>query len=418
MLEEVFRNEWGKVVATLAGIFGDIELAEEAAQDAFATAAERWGRDGAPDNPTGWLITTARNRAIDRIRREKTLAVKIDRLGREPEQTPEDEMNETTAFPDERLELIFACCHPAIALEAQVALTLRTLGGLSTEEIARAFLVPFDTMSKRLGRAKHKIRDAGIPFAVPPDHLLPERLDAVLAVVYLIFNEGWGNGRVDLAAEAIRLGRALAELMPDEPEVLSLLALLLLHDARREARFQQGRLVLLADQDRSRWDQTRIAEGRRLLERALAAHGAGAYTIQAAIADLHLREPRDWNEIATLYGLLAQITGSPVVELNQAIAVAEVEGPEVALSLLDALPLTDYRYFHSTRADLLRRLGRIDEAQQAYRQALNLTPSEAERQFIEGRLAELQPAAPVDHDEFWTVSLKELGERFDEGGPT
>jgi RNA polymerase sigma-70 factor, ECF subfamily len=418
MLEEVFRNEWGKVVATLAGIFGDIELAEEAAQDAFATAAERWGRDGAPDNPTGWLITTARNRAIDRIRREKTLAVKIDRLGREPEQTPEDEMNETTAFPDERLELIFACCHPAIALEAQVALTLRTLGGLSTEEIARAFLVPFDTMSKRLGRAKHKIRDAGIPFAVPPDHLLPERLDAVLAVVYLIFNEGWGNGRVDLAAEAIRLGRALAELMPDEPEVLSLLALLLLHDARREARFQQGRLVLLADQDRSRWDQTRIAEGRRLLERALAAHGAGAYTIQAAIADLHLREPRDWNEIATLYGLLAQITGSPVVELNQAIAVAEVEGPEVALSLLDALPLTDYRYFHSTRADLLRRLGRIDEAQHAYRQALNLTPSEAERQFIEGRLAELQPAAPVDHDEFWTVSLKELGERFDEGGPT
>ncbi len=275
MLDELFRDEWGKVLATLAGIFGDIELAEEAAQEAFVIAAERWPREGLPDNPTGWLIATARNRAIDRIRRERTLALKLERLSREPEPMPEEEMDETTAFPDERLELIFTCCHPALALEAQVALTLRTLGGLSTEEIARAFLVPFETMSKRLSRAKHKIRDAGIPFVVPPGHLLPERLDAVLAVVYLIFNEGWGDGRVDLASEAIRLGRALAELMPDEPEVLALLALMLLHDARREARFDQGRLVLLDDQDRSRWDETRIADGRRLLERAVALQGAG-----------------------------------------------------------------------------------------------------------------------------------------------
>jgi RNA polymerase sigma-70 factor, ECF subfamily len=413
MLDELFRDEWGKVLATLAGIFGDIELAEEAAQEAFVIAAERWPREGLPDNPTGWLIATARNRAIDRIRRERTLALKLERLSREPEPMPEEEMDETTAFPDERLELIFTCCHPALALEAQVALTLRTLGGLSTEEIARAFLVPFETMSKRLSRAKHKIRDAGIPFVVPPDHLLPERLDAVLAVVYLIFNEGWGDGRVDLASEAIRLGRALAELMPDEPEVLALLALMLLHDARREARFDQGRLVLLDDQDRSRWDETRIADGRRLLERAVALQGAGAYTIQAAIADLHLREPRDWREIATLYDLLARITGSPVVEMNEAIALAEVEGPEIALAILERLPLVDYRYFHTTRADLLRRLGRIEEAQEAYQRALTLTPSDAERQFIEGRLAELHPGAPVEHDEFWTISLRELGERFD-----
>ena len=412
MLDELFRNEWGKVLATLAGIFGDLELAEEAAQEAFVTAAERWPREGTPDNPTGWLVATARNRGIDRIRREKNLALKIERLAHEPEQTREETMDGTTAFPDERLELIFACCHPALALEAQVALTLRTLGGLSTEEIARAFLVPFETMSKRLGRAKHKIRDAGIPFAVPPEHLLPERLEAVLAVVYLVFNEGWGDGRVDLAAEAVRLGRALVELMPDEPEVLALLALMLLHDARRGARFEHGQLVLLDDQDRSRWDEERIAEGRQLLERALALHGAGPYTIQAAIADLHLHQPRDWLEIATLYGLLAQITGSPVVELNQAIAVAEVDGPEAALEILARLPLGDYRYFHSTRGDLLRRTGQLAKAREAYRRALELTPTDAERQFIEGRLAELRPVAALEEDGFWTIGLRELGERF------
>jgi RNA polymerase sigma-70 factor, ECF subfamily len=418
VLEELFRDEWGKVMATLAGLLGDIELAEEAAQEAFVAAAERWPREGVPDNPTGWLITTARNRAIDRIRRERTLAVKIERLAREPVQTAEEDMDETTAFPDERLELIFACCHPALALEAQVALTLRTLGGLSTEEIARAFLVPFETMSKRLGRAKHKIRDAGIPFAVPPGHLLPARLDAVLAVVYLIFNEGWGEGRVDLASEAIRLGRALAELMPDEAEVLALLALMLLHDARRETRFDRGRVVLLDDQDRRRWDPARIAHGRELLERALARQGAGAYTIQAAIADLHLREPRDWREIATLYGFLVQISGSPVAEMNRAIAVAEVDGPEAGLAMLELLPLGGYRYFHTTRADLLRRLGRIGEAQEAYRRALTLTPSEAERRFITGRLAEMPAPATAALDEPWTISLRELGERFGDEPPS
>ena len=241
MLEQVFRDEWGRVLASLVGFLGDIELAEDAAQEAFATAAERWPRDGAPANPAGWLITTARNRAIDRIRRERTLAAKTEQLERELRDGSEEAMDEAATFPDERLELIFTCCHPALALDAQVGLTLRTLGGLSTEEIARAFLVPFETMSKRLTRAKHKIRDAGIPFAVPPDHLLPERLDAVLAVVYLIFNEGWGGGRVDLSAEAIRLGRSLVELMPDEAEAHALLALMLINHARTAARFQRRR---------------------------------------------------------------------------------------------------------------------------------------------------------------------------------
>jgi RNA polymerase sigma-70 factor, ECF subfamily len=389
VLEQVFRDEWGRVVASLVGLLGDIELAEEAAQEAFAIAAERWPRDGIPENPRGWLIATARNRAIDRIRRERTLAAKTEQLGRELQDRSEYEMDEKSTFPDERLELIFTCCHPALALDAQVGLTLRTLGGVSTEEIARAFLVPFETMSKRLTRAKHKIRDAGIPFAVPPDHLLPERLDAVLAVVYLIFNEGWGGGRIDLSAEAIRLGRSLVDLMPDEPEALALLALMLLNDARSAARVQGGELVLLDDQDRSLWDVEAIDEGRRLLERAIALHGSGPYVVQAAIADLHLQEPRDWEEIALLYQRLERITNSPVVTMNRAIAVAELEGPEAGLALLDSLELNDYRYYHSTRAELLRRLGRDDEARTAYMRASQLSEPGPEQRFLQGRLSDL-----------------------------
>ena len=389
LLERVFREQWGRVLASLVGFLGDIELAEDAAQEAFATAAERWPRDGAPPNPTGWLITTARNRAVDRIRRERTLAIKTAQLKRELRDTREETMDETATFPDERLELIFTCCHPALALDAQVGLTLRTLGGLSTEEIARAFLIPFETMSKRLTRAKHKIRDAAIPFAIPADHLLPERLDAALAVIYLIFNEGWGDGRVDLSAEAIRLGRSLTELMPDEAEAHGLLALILLGHARSAARFVRGELVLLDEQDRALWDQPLIDEGRRLLDRAFALHGSGPYIIQAAIADLHLREPRNWEEIALLYQQLEQITSSPVVTMNRAIAVAELEGPDAALALLDRLELDDYRYYHSTRASLLRRLGRNNEARAAYARALEQTQPGPEQRFLQNRLADL-----------------------------
>jgi RNA polymerase sigma-70 factor, ECF subfamily len=296
-------------------------------------------------------------------------------------------MDETT-FPDERLELMFMCCHPALALEAQVALTLRALGGLTTEEIARAFLVEPETMKRRLTRAKSKIKDAGIPFAVPADHLLPDRLAAVLAVVYLIFNEGYG-GRVDLAAEAIRLGDALAGLMPDEPEVYGLLALMLLNDARREARFDHGELVLLPDQDRSLWDASEIARGRELLDRALALGGRGSYVIQAAIASLHIEETQDWPEIVALYSELLRLTGSPVVAMNRAIAVAEAKGPEAGLALVDGLDLDGYQYFHSTRADLLRRLGRADEARAAFERALELTHAEPERRFLQRRIRDL-----------------------------
>ncbi|HKO29218.1 MAG TPA: sigma-70 family RNA polymerase sigma factor [Solirubrobacteraceae bacterium] len=393
MLEQVFRDQWGRVVASLVGFLGDIELAEDAAQEAFVIAAERWPRAGAPANPTGWLITTARNRAVDRIRRERTLAVKTEQLKRELRDQPEETMDEMAGFRDERLELIFTCCHPALALDAQVGLTLRTLGGLSTEEIARAFLVPFETMSKRLTRAKHKIRDARIPFAVPPDRLLPERLDAVLAVIYLIFNEGWSDRRAErLCQEAIRLGRALVELMPDEAEAHAVLALMLTAHARNAARFAGGELVLLDDQDRTLWDQAEIAEGRALLERALALRASGAggtYTIQAAIADRHLREPRDWEQIALLYERLEHITSSPVVTMNRAIALAELEGASAGLDLLDRLDLDNYRYYHSTRADMLRRLGRVDDARAAYARALELTEPGPERRFLERRLADL-----------------------------
>ncbi|HEY5977070.1 MAG TPA: sigma-70 family RNA polymerase sigma factor [Solirubrobacterales bacterium] len=387
MIDDVFRDEWGRVLASLIGFLGDFDLAEEAAQEAFATATERWPREGRPENPAAWLIATGRNRAIDRIRRDRTLAEKSKLLDR-PEPAQLD--SEMDAFPDERLELIFTCCHPALSTEAQVALTLRTLGGLETEEIARAFLVPPSTMAQRLVRAKKKIRAAGIPFRVPPEHLLPDRLAAVLATVYLIFNEGYG-GRTDLADEAIRLGSALADLMPDEPEAQALLALMLLHDARREARFAAGEPVLIADQDPRLWDRERIAAGKLALARAEALRGSGPYLLQAQIAAAHLEEERDWRLIAVLYGELARRTGSPVVELNRAVAIAEVEGPEAGLEAIAGLEseLGSYPYLHSTRADFLRRLERREEARACYERALEHAAFEPDRRFLEGRIEEM-----------------------------
>ena len=389
MIEQVFREQWSRVLASLVGFLGDFDLAEEACQEAFVIAAERWPRDGEPANPLGWLVATARNRALDRLRRQRTLAEKTRLLeGRIAAEAVEDVMDDPV-IPDERLELIFCCCHPALAIEAQVALTLRALGGLSTEEIASAFLLAPETMKRRLSRAKAKIAATGIPFAIPDDHLLPNRLSAVLAVVYLIFNEGYG-GRVDLAAEAIRLGRSLAELMPDESDVLGLLALMLLTDARRAARLHRDELVLLADQDRSLWDTARIGEGRVLLDRALALRGRGAYVLQGAIASLHCSQPVDWSQIAALYSELADLTGSPVVRLNGAVAVAEAGDPQGALEIVDELGLGHYRYLHSTRAELLARLDRPEEARAEYRRALELTRSQHDRQFLLRRLDELR----------------------------
>ena len=379
------------MLASTIGFLGDFDLAEEAVQDAFTIAAERWERDGIPDNPAAWLAVTARHRAIDRLRREHTLARKTQQL-QAPALTPsepEQQMDDPT-IADERLELIFTCCHPALAVEAQVALTLRALGGLTTEEIARAFLVAPETMKRRLTRAKAKIKATRIPFAVPADHRLPKRLTAVLAIVYLIFNEGYG-GRSDLAAEAIRLGRVLGELMPDEPEVCGLEALMLLHDARRAARFDGEELVLLADQDRSLWNAGQIAAGRRRLDRALALRGGGPYVLQAAIASLQAEDRPDWPQIAVLYARLVRCTGSAIVELNRAVAVAEAQGAAAGLAIVEALSpsLDEYQYLHSSRAELLRRLGRAAEARVAYGRALELTRSGAERRFLSRRLAEL-----------------------------
>jgi RNA polymerase sigma-70 factor, ECF subfamily len=382
------------VLASLVGYLGDFDLAEEAVQEAFAQAAERWPRDGMPGNPGAWLVVTARNRAIDRIRRERTLTERTRLLAAEMSEAMYEDAGEAEAFPDERLELIFTCAHPALALDAQVALILRALGGLSTAEIARAFLVSEATMAQRLVRAKRKIAGAGIPFRVPPAHLLPDRLAAVLAVVYLIFNEGYDE-RPALSEEAIRLGASLAETMPDEAEVHGLLALMALSESRRAARLREGELVLLADQDRSLWDRGRIEAGRVALQRARALHGSGGepsggpYLLQAEIAWLHVAEERDWGRIAGCYRQLEALTGSPVVALNRAVALAEAEGPQAGLEAIDGIELEGYHYLHATRAELLRRLGRDRPAREAYVRALELVRSAPERRFLERRLGEL-----------------------------
>jgi RNA polymerase sigma-70 factor, ECF subfamily len=398
-----FREEWGQIVATLIGVTGDWDLAEECAQDAFALALERWPRDGIPRRAGAWLTTVARNRATDRLRREAVGAAKLREAAvLSPPDAPGDD-DDGSGVGDDRLRLMFTCCHPALALEAQVALTLRTLAGLSTAEIARAFLVPEATMSKRLVRAKHKIRHAGIPYRVPPAHLLPERTTAVLGVLYLLFNEGYAatNGadliRQGLCVEAIRLARVLVRLMPDEPEAGGLLALMLLHDARRATRVDDvGVLVPLEQQERTRWDSGEIAEGVDLLDRALRRGRPGPYQVQAAIAACHATATEaaatDWAEIAALYGRLVRLLPSPVVELNRAVAVAMADGPSAGLALVEALEasgtLSGYHLLPATRADLLRRMGRTGEAAGAYREALGLAATDAERRYLTRRLAE------------------------------
>ncbi|GAA1573649.1 sigma-70 family RNA polymerase sigma factor [Kribbella hippodromi] len=388
--EDIYRAEWGQVVATLIRLTGDWELAEECAQEAFAAALERWPRDGVPDRPGAWLTTAARNRAIDWLRREAVGTQKLRELAATPaESGPPHEVR------DDRLRLMFTCCHPALAMEARVALTLRTLAGLTTAEIARAFLVPESTMSKRLTRAKQKIQHAGIPYRVPPAHLLPERTPAVLAVLYLLFNEGYSDVvRSALSGEAIRLARLLVQLMPAEPEAAGLLALMLLHDARRDTRLTpDGVLVTLEDQDRTRWDHDQIAEGVDVLDSALGRSAPGPYQVQAAIAACHATAPTaadtDWSQIAALY---AQLPQTPVVALNRAVAIGMADGPAVGLRVVDQLaagPLTGYRLLPATRADFLRRLERWSEAAAAYGEAIALATTDAERGYLEKRLQEV-----------------------------
>ena len=403
-VDSLYRAEWGRILATLIRLFGDFDVAEESAQEAFAAALDNWAKEGVPEFPRAWIIQTAKHKAIDRLRRQTRLSEKLESYGQLIE-TVEEPQYDTEEIPDDRLRLIFTCCHPALALEGQVALTLRTLGGLETDEIARAFLVPTPTMAQRLVRAKRKIRDAGIPYRVPDVNDMPERLDAVLTAIYLIFNEGYAATkggplvRGDLCTEAIRLARLLRNLLaPEAPaEVTGLLALMLLHDSRRDARLDEaGNLVTLEDQDRTRWNPRQINEAVPLVDEALRGV-AGPYTIEAAISAVHCRATRsadtDWKQIVRLYDLLQQMMSSPVVSLNRAVAVAMAEGPESGLRILDQLEsggeLNDYHLFHAARADLLRREGSLAEAAQSYKRALELVTNESERRFLEKRLREV-----------------------------